>query len=332
MGSHASNAAADYNANIQAIRDASIANNQDTIVSVLELGYGRSSLVRTVVSHASVTALTPIARSDYSTDGMGTPLWDSVGDAITQLENIPKDHTVDPTTAFMVIVTTDGGENSSRRWTSFSIKRKIEKLIATDKWSFVFRVPRGHKHTLLAIGIPEGNILEWDTHSSHGMEQAQAATTASYSQFYTMRSAGITRTQKFYADLSTVKSEDVEKKLIDLSKGVQLLPVAKDEDGREIRTFIEQRLGKTLKKGAAFYQLTKSEEIQPYKQIMIRDKTTNAIYGGDEARTLLGLPRGVKIRLAPDQLGNFDVFVQSTSINRKLSAGTQVLYFEAAGI
>ena len=84
-----------------------------------------------------------------------------------------------------------------------------------------------------------------------------------------------------------------------------------------------------MKKGAAFYQLTKTETaIQDYKKIIIRDKTSNAIYEGVATRDLLGVPHVGNIRLAPGNHGNYDIFIQSTSVNRKLDKNTQLLYWE----
>lgn len=321
-------AAKDYNANTASIREASIATNADTLVSVIELAHGYTAGVRTVIDQASVTALTPIP--NYECNGPSTPLFDAVGLAIENLEKAGR--SAGPQDAFLVIVTTDGEENSSTQWDRYLLIDKIRRLQATDKWTFVFRVPRDgrSRRRLEQFGIAPGNILEWET-TAQGLDIATHQTKRGYDSYFGLRSAGVTSTQKFYADLSKVSSTEVAKKLLDISKGVLFWPVPATEAGSMIRPFVEARIGKKLKRGSAFYQLTKSEEVQEYKMIIIRDKATNAVYGGDEAKTLLGLPLNTRIRLAPSKLGNFEVFVQSTSINRKLSAGTQVLYFEAAG-
>jgi hypothetical protein len=123
-----------------------------------------------------------------------------------------------------------------------------------------------------------------------------------------------------------VSTQDVAVSLKDISSEVLVLPVTEDI---AIRPFIEKQLGKTLKKGAGFYQLTKIERIvQDYKKIMIRDKATQSIFEGAAARQMLGLPTSGNIRLAPGDHGQFDIFIQSTSVNRKLPAGTQLLYWE----
>ena len=85
-------------------------------------------------------------------------------------------------------------------------------------------------------------------------------------------------------------------------------------------------------KGAAFYQLVKTEDkIQDYKLIAIRDKDTGQIFCGPEARALIGLPEYGDARVRPDTAGKWQVFVQSTSVNRKVTGNTQVMYWAGVG-
>jgi len=82
-------------------------------------------------------------------------------------------------------------------------------------------------------------------------------------------------------------------------------------------------------KGCAYYQLSKSEKVQASKQIAIRDQVTGKIYSGIAARTMLGLPSGSEVRLAPSHTlqngSQYEVFIQSSSVNRKLAGGTSIL-------
>ena len=55
-------------------------------------------------------------------------------------------------------------------------------------------------------------------------------------------------------------------------------------------------------------------------------------YIGISRDHLLGLPKQGIIHLAPGDHGNFDVFIQSTSTNRNLVAGTEVMYWENVGL
>jgi hypothetical protein len=87
-----------------------------------------------------------------------------------------------------------------------------------------------------------------------------------------------------------------------------------------------------MKRGAAFYQLMKKEdEVQDYKQIVIRDKKSKVVYSGANARQMLGLPYNGTVKVVPGNHGTYDIFIQSTSVNRKLVKGTQVLYWDKVG-
>ena len=79
--------------------------------------------------------------------------------------------------------------------------------------------------------------------------------------------------------------------------------------------------------GKGFYEFTKRETIQDKKEIVIRDKVTGDMFSGDKARKLLGIHLGMgKSKIAPKHGDKYDVFVQSTSYNRKLIGGTRFLY------
>jgi len=324
-------AARDYNSKIESVRLSSQQNNLDTLVSVVECGYGETDRVRRVVINANSNVLQPIPEMSYVADGRGTPLWDSVGELIEIFEATPDASNKD--VSFLVFIITDGVENSSRKYTARSLANKIRELTYTDRWTFVFRVPRGNGRKIANdLGISQGNIQEWDQ-TDKGVEVAAQRDAEAFTQYFTARSSGVTSTQKFYADLSNVSSADVVKAAEDISSEVMLWPVGAGDDGAEIRPFIEARLnGAPMLKGSAFYMLTKTEpKVQDYKKIILRDKTTNMIYGGDATRQMLGLPSYGDIRLAPKNLGNFDVFIQSTSVNRKLTKGSQVLYWSKVG-
>jgi hypothetical protein len=330
MSNIARAAARDYNATITSVRDSSLKENQDTIVSVVELGYGSTQQCRHVVTNSHVSTLQPIAESEYSARGSGTPLFDAVGLLIEEFRAKPD--ATDPNVSFLIFVTTDGQENASKKWSGHRLAEVIRELQGTDRWTFVFRVPRGYSRELTRFGIHEGNILEWDQ-SQRGVEVAAAATTQAFTNYFTARSAGERSVKTFYTTTANVTEADV-KKLGDISAEVTLFPVAAKEDGEQIRDFVEKRLaGKSMLKGAAFYQLVKTEDkVQDYKLIAIRDKDSGAIYCGPEARDLIGLPRVGDARVRPDTAGKWQVFVQSTSVNRKVNGGTSVLYWPNVGV
>lgn len=314
-------ACVDFNATVESVKSLAISQNQDTIVSVVELGGD----VRVPIRNSSVAAIQPLM--NYSAAG-GTPLFSAVDQAIALCEAVPDAN--DPDVSFLVYVTTDGQETEKPGYGKI-LGEKIRKLWAGDRWTFAFRVPRGMAKGLVALGIPEGNVIEWDQ-SERGMREAQAQATVAMQSFYTARSVGQKSTKTFFAGLSNVSPSEVKTKLQDITGRVMLWPVSEAEDGKMIRDFVEARLGEPMKMGGAFYQLTKTENrVQGDKRICVRDNKSKMVYTGDAARTLLGLPQFVEVRVKPEDLGNFDVFIQSQSVNRKLVKGTEVLYWKEAG-
>lgn len=314
----------DYNDMVTVVREAAITHYLDTIVSVIECGVGNGEVRRAAVN-SSVTFLRPLEEKDYKTEGQ-TPLWDSVGELIEIFQQVPdKD---DPQVAFLLNVITDGGENYSRKYSAGSLSTLIKKLQATDRWTFSFRVPVGQAHTLYSLGIPQGNIMQWDQ-TTRGMEKATQATRQAFQQYYTARASGQSATGTFYADLSQVSTKQVKQTMTDISRDVVIWPVSDKDDKEWIQHFVERRLrGESYLKGAGFYQLSKSETIQDHKRVMIRDKKTGAVYEGYAARQMLGLPDTGSVRLRPGDHGAFDLFIQSTSYNRHLVAGTSVVYWK----
>ncbi len=325
-------AARDYNTLIAALKAAALKESIDTIVSTVKCGDARAygtNLVSREVVNSSVQALREIFERDYDTDGGSTPLFDSVGEALSILSNVP-DY-VDESVSFLVMVITDGAENSSRRWTGLNLGNEIKRLQATDRWTFTFRVPKGHASTLAySLGIPLGNVLEWEQ-TERGFEAATSTTRAAIEGYYTSRSLGAKSVQTFYTDLKDVSARDLKAALVDIRVKVDIFK--NGADVKTIREFCEHRTKKPFLKGAAFYELVKPErEVQDYKMIVIRDRQSGAVYYGAAARGLLGLPSYGTVKLVPGDHSKYDVFVQSTSTNRKITPHTRVLYYPDVGV
>lgn len=105
-----------------------------------------------------------------------------------------------------------------------------------------------------------------------------------------------------------------------------------------IRDFVEMN-GCTFKKGRGFYQLVERtadgksnvEEIQPAKEVIFVNKETGeATSDTSWCREQLKVPFGTRGKVHPlqiaDVMNKYEVYVQSTSVNRKLDPGTKFLY------
>lgn len=310
----------DYNENIKSIKNAAKEHNQDTIVSVVRCG-GKpyNWTVEREVVNSSVNAIAPL--SEYPTPGDGTPLLDAVGEIINILGKAPDAD--DKNVSFLVMVITDGEENSSKKFNSTSIKGMMRDLEKTDRWTFAFRVPRGHKRSLLNLGIPEGNILEWDQ-TEQGFREATTFTTSGINTYYKERSLGKTSTRSFYTDMSNVKRTDLKRKLDEINDEIQIFRVRSDQ---KISEFAAKKLG-SYTPGTIYYQLTKPERrVQEYKKMIIFDRKNNKYYGGEDARSLLNLDVSGTVSVIPGNHANYDIFIQSTSYSRKLIKDTRAIYW-----
>jgi hypothetical protein len=320
MGRIAAPAARDYNANIASIKNAATINNIDTIVSTIKcgIGPGEGKVVREHIN-SSVHVLKPIEEKSYITNGASTPLFDSVGEAITLLSSVPDADSLD--VSFLVMVTTDGQENSSSEKWKRGLASEMERLHATDRWSFVFRVPKGYKSALVKLGVHEGNILEW-VQTESGFKAATAANDLAVNEYFSLRASGGRSTTSFYSNLKNVKAEDVKAALVDISSEVRIIPV---DVPNNIESFCRDKTG-DFRKGTSLYELVKYEKVvQDHKVICIRDKATGSVYSGIAARDLLGLPHQGNISLSPGDHGGYEIYIQSTSNNRKLPINSKLM-------
>ena len=98
-------------------------------------------------------------------------------------------------------------------------------------------------------------------------------------------------------------------------------------DRSQIKKFVEE-LGFDFVKGNAFYQLTKKETIQNYKNIVAKRKSDGCMISGEELREVLKIPKDSekKVTVDHEDIPDFDIFVQSTSYNRVLIPNTKFLY------
>lgn len=277
-----------------------------------------NSVVKLHSLKANINDQTPLV--NYWPTG-STALYDAVGEMITRFSEF--DDANDPNTSFLLIVITDGCENVSQRFNSVQLSAMIRQQQNTDKWTFTFSVPIGYKRMLIKkLNLHEGNVQEWEQ-TDAGTLQAWANNSIGTQNYFTSRSQGSRSVDTFYVqtDLSNVSSKDL-KKLDDISDKFDSYEVPKEMD---IKQFVEAKTRKPYVLGNAFYLLMKKEEIQPKKEILIIEKGKKAVWGGKEARDLVGLPDNAKAKVTPYNHKNFEIYVQSTSVNRKLVRGTKVL-------
>ena len=311
----------DYNAIVYELKNSS--KDQDILVTVVECGRGGEGQIRTRILEENAKTLRHA--DSYPTDGGSTPLISSINIAINILQgsNPYDDHKNE---AYLVMVTTDGYDNRATEMERILLAKRIKVLQGTDKWTFVFRVPRYHTQVITNLGIHAGNVMEWDQ-TEESLRRSTYDTTAATQAYFTARSAGITSNSTFYTDLKNVPISEIKKEMTDITKEVQVLWLDMRYDKKQIRDVCEDLFGE-FQVGKAYYQLQKKETVQENKKIIIKHKKSGKTYGGDEARDLLGLPKNDgDIKLAPGDHGQYEVFVQSTSVNRHVAGNSRLLYW-----
>jgi hypothetical protein len=325
-----------YNTIVDSIKAAGLKENQKNLVTLAIFGRAETrngyetEFPRVLEPAETISKLT---YDDYIPTG-GTPLFDAVADAIDKFSEAKTPETED--TSFVVQVITDGEENSSTRWWTGiapagssvyghpyerrqNLRVKMDRLQSNGRWTFAFLVPKGKGRAFAeTFGIPAGNVSEWEatTEGTSRMSRVSAAATMSYA---TARSSGqLSSATYFSPDLSKVKSSQVHK-LDDLSDRIKIHEVKQES---RIDDFVKAKNKGLYAIGSGYYQLSKKEKVQNHKKVLIREKGgKRAIYGGPEARKLLGLP-DYELTITPGNHANYDVFVQSKSPNRILPRGS----------
>lgn len=255
--------------------------------------------------------------------------WTKLNDAIVAAASLAKTLDAnDPSHALLISVVTDGEDNRSVA-TAYTVKELVQKLTATDRYTFTFAGPAGSSYKAANLGFGAGNITEWEQ-SLRGTQTLGAQSVTSYGGYTQMRRRDIASATSFYAAPVTKQADkfanQLDNKLDDVSSQVKVERVTA-LDPIVINKFCEKKFG-SFPKGQIYYQLTESEKVQDYKKLIIQDTATGTFYAGETAaKKLLGVPtfQGT-VNIKPGSLGEFKIFVQSTSYNRKLTPGTTVVY------
>ncbi|MFF6776579.1 vWA domain-containing protein [Streptomyces sp. NPDC012637] len=234
--------------------------------------------------------------------------------------------------SFLTFVLTDGQENASHRCPGTpsrdprALTAAVAEMIETqqDNWTLAVLVPdQMGKREAMSCGFPKDNIAIWDATSTRGLEEAGQVIQEATEKFMIGRTKGIRGSRTVFSTGAEAVNKDTIKAAgltpVDASQ-YQLIPVTRDA---AIRNWVTES-GHTYRTGCAFYQLSKSEKIQARKQIAVLEKKTDRVYTGPEARALLGLP-DEEVRIKPDHNDDYTIFVQSTSVNRKLVPNTRLL-------
>jgi len=288
-----------------------------------------SNAARCVIFDMSVTDLPSIA-DYYDSDG-GTALADATTLAIDDLGQTFDKYGKH---SYLFYVITDGEELHSTAEGRRNLPNKIAAL--PDTWTLACLVPNALGVNMAKnLGFPAGNIAMWDATSTRGVEEMVDRVTVATNSYVSARSqsGGTFRGTKtlFQINDAAMTPADAIKagaNAMDASEYV-IVPVIRD---CTIKEMVEE-CTPNYKIGQAYYQLNNSKTpkgkrgiiVQGNKDVKVMDNDTKRVYTGKGVRSLANLPDH-DITVDPQNMGTKNiVFVQSTSLNRKLYAGTKLL-------
>lgn len=300
--------------------------DQETRVTVYS--FNNRTKIECLVYDKDVLRL-PSLRGLYHSDYAGqTALLDATIVAMTDLAQAPEiygDH------AFLIYVLTDGEENNSRNGPQ-DLAARLTAL--KDNWTVAVFVPNAHGlYEAKKFGFPMDNIAVWNT-SARGVEEVGETIRRTTDSFMTARASGMRGSRSlFKLDTSQLPNQvqrgfgtaDLRAKgLSKLGPGQFRIFSVNIGDSETISTFVEEHTGRAYVLGEAYYELTKPVVVQAGKKLALLDKKNWSVYTGAEARKLLGLP-DYEVKVTPASHPDYTIFVQSTSVNRKLFVGTSLL-------
>lgn len=250
--------------------------------------------------------------------------------------------------AFLTYVLTDGHHNASPHFMlPAAHAQKLADLIngQEDNWTVAVMVPDilAKKH-LSGLGLPKDNLMIWDV-SSDGLAEVERQVTQVTDSYLTARASGVRGSKTLFtnnvtkadvqaAGLKPIPTDDYLLLNVIPTKGIEIVIPKKSilksrPEGLkhvEIQAFVQAN-GHPYVTGRAFYELVKSEKIDGNKKVIVVENATGLAYSGPEARKMVGLDMySTRAKPLPvDKVTGkreFDIFIQSTSVNRHLPIHT----------
>jgi hypothetical protein len=231
---------------------------------------------------------------------------------------------------FFLCGASDGEENDSvARYYPDRLPKAIADL--DSNWDVGLLVPdKSASNEAKRHGFPGESIKIWNSSGSHAAEEMGGHFRQATEAMFQARARGETSIRGSLFRVKALSEGDLAG-LVPLTRGSYVehggkLPSAAED--MRIDVFAASHAGRYIP-GSVYYRLTKPETVQDYKQVAVRDKN-GSMYLHPDLRVRLGLPPLApagspgKSRVRP-AIGGLDVFIQSTSHNRKLIGGTEVL-------
>lgn len=193
MSSRKEKAIADFNQQIQAMRDNTQRDpNLEIFVSLVIFDHQ----VSVVYENTPLSEVTELTSEQYQPDG-STALFDAIDKAIT----LTQPNIKNPTDAALVVVITDGHENASSADSRQYVPKRIKELEETNAWTFTYLgTDQNLAEFTERLHARKGNIKS-------GIDQlGTGVTTSLHNHYFSARSRGHTSVVDSYTGSSTPKN------------------------------------------------------------------------------------------------------------------------------
>lgn len=272
----------------------------------------------------------------YSCGGM-TAL---VSATLTAIEDLQRTPALYGRHSYLIFVITDGYENASEPSDLRRFKGFMNSL--PEEYTVALLVPnRQSLEACAKLGFHPNNIQVWDPTNKGVLELGQKLqqVTTSY-----MKKRSVDKSFQGSKNVFDLDSKNVQQAVnsgglkplshkeykVFLVRNAADNPELFDKHGNHklyIKPYFEMVAKLPYERGTVFYQPTKTVKVQPSKRILIREKDGDRrVFAGKAARQLLNLPDEY-VSLNPISNPDYDIYVESTSDNRILFHGTEILYY-----
>lgn len=134
-----------------------------------------------------------------------TALRDGLGYTIDKLleTKLAKDDAV------LVILISDGGENSSKHVSADVLKSKIEECQAGDQWTFTYMgcSEENLKAVAASTGMLAANMAVWNNHDNVGTARAMAQNKSKLRSYAGARAKGATKSELFHSEVACCSAD-----------------------------------------------------------------------------------------------------------------------------
>lgn len=188
-----------FNEQIQTVKK--VKDKIDVAVSLVKF----ESDVSIVLDNVKIDSVEELNQTSYNPSG-GTAMYDGVGKALELLKARPDIN--DEGVTVLVLIISDGEENSSKIYKSEQIAGMVSALQATGRWTFTYAgANQDLSKVSKSLGIPMGNMSVFQA-TAGGMSANNSLRSLSTQGLYASYSTGETQTTSFYNQTQDKKDDD----------------------------------------------------------------------------------------------------------------------------